>query len=306
MLRIGVWGGGAIGLLWAGRLCRLFPETWVITRSREQRDLLRSQGLIWTDQQGKSLQVHPHVEWSGGNHLPAFDVIFLTVKQTVVAEVLPLLSALSPSPDIWLWQNGLGVEDRTGSMRLVRVVTSEGALRLGPGQVQHTGTGSTYIGPVCREEMPGNSARLVRKLAAAGMPVSFDPDIDRRVWVKLAVNCVINPLAALWNIPNGRLSKQAGFTRWMEGLLEEVVQVAAAEGWIFSKKELTDQIETVCRLTASNRSSMLQDLSRGKRTEVDFINGAVADRGERHGIPTPLNRRLIGLIHQAEKERKLL
>lgn len=307
-MRIAVWGGGALGLLWADRLAGKYPGTILIVRTQTQRDELRSRGLKVTQLDGVQRRSKLRVEWAGAEGLPMLDAVFLTVKQEAVSGVAPLLSQVCPpEAPVFLWQNGIGQEKhllpQLSPGQLYRVVTTEGALREGPAQVRHTGEGESWVGPVFGEDFSPVVERLLRELSFAGIPIRPDLDMERRVWGKLAVNCVINPLTGLWNLPNGALPKQEDFSSWMEGILREVVEVAQKEGVFLSTEDVRESVLTVCRKTAANRSSMLQDLDRGQRTEVDFINGAVAEKGREKGIPTPFNDRLTRLIHQVEDRR---
>lgn len=304
-MRIAVWGGGALGLLWADRLAGRYPDTILIVRTRAQRDELRTQGLRVTGLDGEGRRRKLRIEWAGEEGLPMLDAVFLTVKQGAVSTVTPLLSRVCPpSAPVLLWQNGMGQEKlllpHLSPRQLYRVITTEGALRTGPAQVRHTGEGESWVGPAFGEDFSPVVERLLRELSSGGIPIHPDPDMERRAWEKLAVNCVINPLTGLWKLPNGALPDRDDFFPWMEGILDEVVGVARGEGVFLSFDELRASVLTVCRKTGANRSSMLQDLDRGKKTEVDFINGAVTEKGREKGIPTPLNERLTFLIHQAE------
>ncbi|PTX51251.1 2-dehydropantoate 2-reductase [Melghirimyces profundicolus] len=307
-MKIAVWGAGAVGLLWAHRLAGFFPGTLLLTRTREQRDKIRAEGLALTGLDGvHRIARNLDVRWSREERLPACDVIFLTVKQTVVPVIAAEVRRVGhSSSDIWLWQNGMGQErllgDDIDSHRLYRAVTTEGALREGPACVRHTGRGETRVGPVGGESISPLTAGLIRVLVSSGFSIFPDREIDRRAWEKLAINCVINPLTALWNVSNGDLPGREGFSAWMDGILKEVVRVAEAEGIVLSEAELSEKVRAVCRDTAANRSSMLQDLLRGEKTEVDYINGAVGEKGKQHGIPTPFNDRLTLLVHRAEEE----
>jgi 2-dehydropantoate 2-reductase len=183
-------------------------------------------------------------------------------------------------------------------------VTTEGALREGPGEVRHTGEGTTWIGPFSEElAHPGIAAKLMEKLKDAGISIEWENRIVRRIWEKVMVNCAINPLTALLRIPNGGLLHSDDARFLMKSIVEEAVSVARAEGIALEAEDMLKRAEEVCRKTAVNRSSMLQDVERGRLTEIDWINGEVVRRGARAGIETPVNQTLVRLIHLLEMRR---
>ncbi|SMO48306.1 ketopantoate reductase family protein [Melghirimyces algeriensis] len=305
-MRIAVWGGGSIGLLWAGRLAERFPETILLTRTREQRDQIRANGLRVTKRNGRESLHSVYVEWSGDHGLPVFDVIFLAVKQTDVAKIASELPRVChSSTDIWLWQNGMGQEKQLRGYfpqeHLYHAVTTEGAMRRGLSHVEHTGEGESRIGQISEGNVSPITEKTLSILSSSELSIAYDLDIKRVLWEKLAINSVINPLTSLWNLSNGDLLDQDGFKPWMEGILDEVVQVAAFEGTALEPRTLVNKILAVCKKTAANQSSMLQDLKRGKKTEIDFINGAVVAKGKQHGISTPVNAKLTQLVYRAEE-----
>ncbi|MFD1407303.1 ketopantoate reductase family protein [Kroppenstedtia eburnea] len=304
-MRVAVWGGGSLGLLWADRLAGRFPETILITRTRAQRDEIEARGLRVTGIDGACDHRDLQVEWAGSERLPRLDAVFITVKQRILPRIAPRLAEVcSPSAPLFLWQNGLGGErfflPYFSPGQIYRAVTTEGALRKGPADVCHTGSGESWVGPACGGDFSPVVERLIQELSSESVPIHSAADLRQRVWEKLAVNCVINPLTALWKLPNGALPERDGFSSRMEEILGEVAQVARMEGIPLSVVELRKKILSVCRRTATNRSSMLQDLDRGEPTEVDFINGAVVEIGRKRGVPTPHNEHLTRLIHQAE------
>lgn len=306
-MRVAVWGAGSLGLLWADRLAGRFSETVLITRTRTQRDEIKVRGIRVTGTDGACHHRQIQVEWAGSEELPRLDAVFITVKQRILPRIAPRLAEVcSPSASLFLWQNGLGGEKFFLPYffpgQIYRAVTTEGALRKGPTHVCHTGGGESWVGPACGGDFSPVVERLIQELSSESVRIFPVADLRRRVWEKLAVNCVINPLTALWKVPNGALPEREEFFIRMEEILEEVVRVAGAEGIPLSLAELRKRVLSVCHHTATNRSSMLQDLDRGVPTEVDFINGAVAETGRKRGIPTPHNEHLTRLVHQAESE----
>jgi 2-dehydropantoate 2-reductase len=140
---------------------------------------------------------------------------------------------------------------------------------------------------------------LTLLLRKGGFRVQTDQPIEELLWGKLVVNSGINPLTALLHVPNGALLEIPHASRLMTDVAEETARVAEAKGIRLSYRDPARAIAEVARRTATNRSSMLQDVIRGAPTEIDAINGAIAAEGDRLNLPTPLNRTLWRLVRAA-------
>lgn len=119
------------------------------------------------------------------------------------------------------------------------------------------------------------------------------------LWSKLAVNCVINPLTAIWNCPNGELRHHP---QEIMQICEEVAAVIEREGHHTSAEDLRDYVMQVIDATAENISSMLQDIRALRHTEIDYINGFLLRRARAHGIAVPENTRLFEMVKRKESE----
>ncbi len=229
-----------------------------------------------------------------GDGLAPAPLVLVLVKAHQTRAVAPHAAALA-TPDglILTLQNGLGnretLADAAGPERVSAGVTSEGASVLGPGYVRIAGAGVTTVGTA------GDTARAARRAAMwlreAGLTVETSDDIDALLWRKLAVNAAINPLTALHMVPNGALLEDPKLTTRMAAAAREVGRVAEAAGVVLGADPVSLARE-VASMTADNRSSMLQDVTRGGLTEIDAICGAVVRIGRRLGIDTPVNLRL--------------
>ena len=120
--------------------------------------------------------------------------------------------------------------------------------------------------------------------------------VDSLLWGKLAVNCAINALTALLRVPNGELLARPDAAAVMDEAATECAAVARARGIPLPFADAAAQARSVAAHTASNRSSMFQDILRGAPTEIDAINGAVAQAGARLGVAVPVNTTLWRLV----------
>jgi 2-dehydropantoate 2-reductase len=218
------------------------------------------------------------------------DYVLVLVKSHQTSAIAPAVArSLRPDGLAVTLQNGLGNREAlaaaAGSGRVGAGVVTVGATLVAPGHVRAT-PGSVALG-----SGPSRMQELAELLRAAGFTVSVESDLDRLVWRKLAVNCAINPLSALGGRLNGELLESAESRATLVKAATEVAAVAAAKG-IELGADPADGVLGVARETAANRSSMLQDLDRGARTEIDAMNGAVVREARALGVPVPVNEAL--------------
>lgn len=283
-----VLGAGAIGGLWALRLsARHFPVI-LIGRSALPSRLLRLQ-----DGDTEREQSFPQV--TAGATGPVQHLLVATKCQDTREALAPLLPEIVPAATVVLLQNGMGVEDWLQASRpdvhVLVAITTDGVFRPAPGTLVLAGRGDTWLGPLAPED--GALAATV----AADLGMAFASDIRERRWLKLAMNCAINPLTALRRCRNGELLTDAGALADMRATCDEVAQVMRAEGLAADSDTLFRLACETATRTAANLSSMRVDVEAGRPTEIDFLNGFVAARGRAHGIATPANDRLLAAIH---------
>jgi 2-dehydropantoate 2-reductase len=185
-------------------------------------------------------------------------------------------------------QNGMGNREfLAGTLGLPRValgVTTTGATLLGPGLARAGGEGIISL------EAHPRLGPLEAALTGADFNVQVVNDADALVWGKLVINAAINPLTALLRVPNGELLHRPAAHLLMRVLAEEAAAVARAQGIRLPFEDAVRAAEDVARKTASNHSSMFQDIRRGAPTEIDAICGAITQTGEKLGVSTPVNR----------------
>lgn len=290
-LRMAIVGPGSQGLLWAAYLQPCYHVCLVGRLGMLPFD--RYFRLTEPEGRERSLQLPcrppDNLPW------PPDLVIFTTKIQNLAPALRGLIPAIPPQTPLLFFQNGLGPQlDLAGknpNRPILAASTTEGAYRPQPDGVVHAGRGETWLGGLTE---PGKrwETRMKAILARSGMETDIAPDIEQRLWHKLAVNAGINPFTALLSCRNGEILANAEFNNRLPDLCAEFVAVAAAHGRAFNAQDLAADIRRVAGNTAANQSSMLQDILAGKATEIDHINGFIARDGERLGIPTPVNRAL--------------
>lgn len=205
-----------------------------------------------------------------------------------------LATCLSPEGLALTLQNGLGNRETLtrvlGAERVALGVTTMGATLLGPGRVRPGGEGMISAGQHSR--LPALMALLRR----GGFVVESVPEPESLLWSKLVINAAINPITALLRIPNGMLLRRPEARILAAAAAGEAAAVASAEGVQLSYPDPVAATEAVAQRTASNISSMLQDVSRGAPTEIDAICGAIVATADNQGLPVPVIRTLWLLV----------
>jgi 2-dehydropantoate 2-reductase len=279
--------------LFAARLSKV-ADVSMLGTWEEGLEALRQSGvrLIEADGSEESYMVQA---FSDADDCQGAQYALVLVKSWQTARVARQLTAcLSPEGIALTLQNGIGnletLQEALGSNRAAIGVTTLGATLLGPGQVRAGGVGPTHIAAHPR------LGPLIDLIKRSGFEVHTTDDLDSVVWGKLVVNAAINPLTALLGVPNGELLEYSAARELMGAAAEEAAAVASARGVQLPYDDARGIAEDVARRTAANRSSMLQDVTRGAPTEIDAISGAIAQEGDRLGVPVGVNWTLWKLI----------
>jgi 2-dehydropantoate 2-reductase len=287
---LAVFGTGALACAIGGRLARSGERVVLVGRWATAREAIARQGIVVHEE--RDTWATRVATASAEDPPPGGPVALVLVKSHQTVSVAPcVLRSLSPEGVAVTLQNGLGNRETLaatlGPGRVAVGVTTLGARLLGPGEVQ------VVPGRIVLGEEPATAeavGRLARRLRAAGLPAEVTTDVERVVFAKLAANCAINPLTALRGVDNGALIEDPEARRTLRAAALEVAAVAEARG--VRLEDPAGRVEQVARDTASNRSSMLQDMERGAPTEIDALCGAVTAEGRRLGVPTPVNEAL--------------
>jgi 2-dehydropantoate 2-reductase len=278
-----VVGAGALGSLLSALWSRRATVT-LVARPASAAALRRAGGIRI---EGLCAGFYPVAVATEPTPAPGAVVVVAVKAYDLEAALLALAPRLDPSHTVVVLQNGLGVRaaaERVLGRPVTRGVTFLAAARDAPGVVRYNASGKTYL--------PSGSVAL-ELWRGADLPVEPVDAIERYEWRKLAINAVINPLSALLGVDNGALLPLANGVR---SLVAELAAVAQRDGCELDADETLDKILASMRQTARNPSSMLQDVRAGRRTEIDWINGAVVRLGERYGVATPQHRLLVELV----------
>jgi 2-dehydropantoate 2-reductase len=303
MTKIAVVGPGALGCLIAGLVkARAKEDVWLIDNSPERAKRIASAGISI---EGLSGELRAAVNATAdAKEAGICDIVILCVKSYSTEDACRDSKDLVGKETLVLTlQNGIGnvqiLNDHFGADKVVAGVTNHGATLLGAGHVRHAGKGDTVIGAQ-KGRPPATLKQLSALLSRAGLETKTSKDIDSVIWGKLVINVGINALTAVTRLKNGALIEHDGTREVLRSAVQEAVRVVKRKRIKLAYDDPIQKVESVCRATAANVSSMLQDVLSSKRTEIDFINGAIARQAKALGIPTPVNETLTALVRTIE------
>lgn len=227
-------------------------------------------------------------------------VVIIPVKAYQVAQVLTELSSrLAPDATLVLLHNGMGtieLAQRLFPQHCVIAATTTLAGFKQEQTVTHTAWGETQLGIVSEHNTCQHHGIIDDVLPS----VTWHTDILPPLFTKLAINCVINPLTATLNVPNGDLSS-ARLLKDIHAIIDEVIQAAKTKHVNLIKTDVFATVLKVIHDTRENFSSMHQDIAYGRKTEIEHINGYIVNIGEECGLDVSRNRALLEEIRELEK-----
>lgn len=289
-MKVTMLGCGALGQLWLSALVEAKHDV---------------QG--WRKENASTLQfsvqtvtgsiTNYHLKANDLDHLKGSDLLIVALKAGSIAEALPQLAVfLPPHSGIILMHNGMGVLKTLPPLKqpLLRAVTTQAA-KITTDGCQHTGLGTTQLGPISSNAEPLSHLATILDQA---LPETFwCKDIESAAWNKLLVNCLINPLTVKYQCNNGKLITH----------IDEINQLALELSWCstalaipYDRHRILHQTLQVIKATAKNTSSMLQDIQQGRPTEIDFITGFLLQQAKSQGLILHTHQKLYELVKDKE------
>ena len=229
------------------------------------------------------------------------DLLIITVKSydTEVA-LKKARKIIGRNTTILSFQNGLDNIDKIGKIvdrkQAIAGVTTHGSIFPEPGLIRHTGKGKTILG-----ELDGRKTERIENIVnifnETGIETTISKNIVKEMWAKAIVNSSINPLTTIFQCKNGYLLKNPILERIVENVCEESTSIANAEGIKLSFDDMVQSTREVIKDTSENYSSMLQSFQKGKKTEIESINGKLIDIGKLRSADTSMNSVLVYLVN---------
>jgi|TARA_B100001964_G_scaffold111440_2_gene124386 2-dehydropantoate 2-reductase len=293
-MNIIVLGAGAIGSLYGAKLSKLNDVTLVARQKHINK--INNDGLkiVGIEENVYKLKATAKIENIENNTL-----ILLTTKVHDNKKAIdPIKDLIKKDTIILCMQNGLYSENIVKSIvgdrcLVLRGITNVGATFLEPGKVQFSNLSSTKI------ENSNISEELAENFDKCGLKCSVSENIKQDIWKKLILNCVLNPVSAILRVENGKIADER-LNTLKKSIVDECLKVAEKDDVRFDidfVKIINDAIKD-----SRNLSSMHQDVLKGKKTEIDYLNGAVVELGKKYGIKCPVNEALVVIVKGMGKQ----
>lgn len=297
-LKVAVMGAGAVGCYYGGMLARAGHEVVLIARPAHVQAIARDGLRMETTTFDEYVRLNAS---SDASAVQGAQLVLFCVKSldTESAGAL-MLPHLAPDALVLCLQNGVDNADRLRTVlpqhAVAAAVVYVATEMTGPGHVKHHGRGELVIEPAVA------SQAIAQALIAAGVPTEISSNVRGALWTKLIINCAYNAVSAIAQLPYGKTGVGEGIQEVMRDVVAECQAVAKADG-VQVVGDVDAAIRKIFETMPNQLSSTAHDLSRGKRTEIDYLNGLIVRRGEALGIATPANRVLWALVKLLESKR---
>ena len=290
--KIIVLGAGAIGSTFGALLSR--QSQVLLVGRKEHVKAVNQEGLRFSGALEEAFKLKAGTEI---DEVPERTLLLLTTKAFAAAESLAKVKPLLKDDTVILClQNGLGVKEevkeKTG-LDVVQGFTYSGAVFLQPGQVFVSALRKTYLEPSEKSE------EILETFDQAGLEAGAPENFKEKQWEKFVVNCVLNPLTAIFGVENSLITNRQ-LDPVKKSIIDECLEVAEAE----KVKVRGDFLEYINSFFAHsrNKSSMLQDLENGRKTEIDYLNGKVVKLARKHGLTALTNQKVVRQIKRLEND----
>jgi 2-dehydropantoate 2-reductase len=305
--RFAVLGAGAVGCYFGGMLARAGAPVTLIGRPPHVGAITRH-GLFFD-----GLHFQQQIPVSASTEVGAVrdaEIVLFCVKTLDTEEAAKsLVPYLAPSAVVISLQNGVDNVERIRSAAKIDAfagVVYVAAAMTAPGRVKHSGRGDLILGDLPgRAEEDGGRQRQLERIASlferAGVPCRVSENVEGELWMKMIMNCAYNAVSALGRAQYYRATSNPWTRAVMFKVIEEALAVARAAGVRLPEVNTVEAVMEISETMANATSSTAQDLARGKRTEIDSLNGYLVRRGAEVGVATPVNQTLHALVKLLEE-----
>ncbi len=284
-------GAGALGAVYGSLLFEMNPDCVCFVAGGERYDRLKKDGVTVNGKRYAIEVVTPEEATPAG-------LVIVAVKHHQLDEAIAdMRKAVGPETVILSVMNGIDSEERIGAafgMEKVLYGLSLGidAVREG-GAVSYKNLGRILFGERENKASTERVRRISTLFQRAGIAHEIPPDMVRSLWFKYMINVGVNQVSAVLGATYGTLRESAEARELMDAAMREVIAVAVAKKVNLSEEDIGQWYHVLSTLSAEGKTSMLQDVEAGRKTEVEMLAGTVIELGERYGIPTPVNRQLF-------------
>jgi 2-dehydropantoate 2-reductase len=302
-VKVCVVGCGAVGSLFAANLAQLDEvEVWAYDLAQDHVDAINRDGLRLS---GAGDVIARLRATSDPAELPECNFGIVATKAMQTGRALAAVAGALANASVASVQNGIGNEETIARhvRRVIRGTTFPAGKLVAPGHVQWDVKGDTTLGPFEGSPAPMHDVELLADACTrGGMPTRAVPDARGPQWRKVIFNAATNPVGALTGLTHGRVCEDPELRRLVSELVDEGKTVATAQGIELDAdpEELIDHAAKP-EVAYDHKASMLQDVEARRPTEIDYLNGGIVRFGDEHGVPTPMNRAIWGLVKGLER-----
>ncbi len=303
-VRVAVVGAGAMGSLYGAKFSAAGNEVLFVDVDTSTVDAINDQGLTIVGPDGSADHFRIPATSDPTGMDPA-DIILFQIKGFATAAAAKLARPIvGPESVVLTLQNGVGNEETLRvafpDTPLVIGVSMHSVTVLAPAQRHHTGIGETKLGPA-EEQWYDHADRVAACLRPSGFEVlvKHASDIHVDIYAKWVLSCGALPVTSLTGLDDSSTNRHEDVLAIMDEIIREACALAAAAGHLLDAEERVAYTRSSFR-TAGGKASMLQDIEAGRRTEIDFINGAAVRLADQYGIAAPLNRAMYALVKGRE------
>ncbi len=302
-MRIAVIGAGAMGSIYGGHLS-LKHEVYMVDTSAAIVDKINQDGIL-IEENGASQVYRPKAVTSTEGMEPA-DLVILFVKALFSRAALSANSSLiGPDTYVMTLQNGSGHEDIIGEYvaadHIIIGTTNDNGAVLGPGHVKRGGVGETNIGMACGSA-PEFLGRLKEEMDSCGFQTTVCDNIQQLVWNKLFTNVSLSAVTGILQVNMGYIAGNSHAWEMTVALIHEAAAVARGLGLEADDDAIIEKVKHTSLMSPEGCTSIRADLRDGRKTEVDTISGSVVRAAAKCGVPVPLHRFVVEMVHAMEEK----
>lgn len=297
-MRVGIIGGGSMGLLFGAYLGQ-GHEVTIFTRREEQAQKIKEMGIRLLFQEADEKVINTDAR-NGNSEIYDQDIVIIAVKQYDLSHLIPLLMSIPKETPLCFIQNGMGHLELLNTLphETIFVATVEhGAKRMDDRTVSHNGIGQINLA-VFRGMF--EKAEWFPQSANPNFRICIHEDYRTILINKLMANALINPLTVIFRVKNGRLVDNAYYHELLKLMFEEIYAIFP----LADKETLFNSIINICKNTKNNTSSMLKDIQEGRKTEIDAILGYILKIAERKGAKLKTVQMVYVMVKGIEQERR--
>jgi 2-dehydropantoate 2-reductase len=301
--KIYVLGAGAVGCFFGGILARAGLDVTLIARP-DRAQAINEFGLELDCQTFHDVV---HLKASSDISLLAdADLVLLSVKSPDTEPVIRSIDSILPSHSVMLsLQNGVAnvpIARTFIANAVYPVVVYVATGMIGHRTVKHHGRGELVLGSI--DTMTDQDSKILAAISQlfteARIPCSITQDIKKQMWLKFLVNCSYNGISAIGHVSYGDMVAVQEVKALIDKITKEFLMVAFMEGVYISEREAREVNESIAKTMTTQISSTAQDLAKGRRTEINYLNGYIVELGKRYGIETPCNLSVYAMVKMLE------